>query len=325
MQQTREHEREAETRHPHNRTLYIFTAYFGDPYKPVPSKIKVLKKRKLAELMEENGFQMSAISGDKNSLLRKIQTEIPRVTFVIDSAECLHRLIAIPLGYWKWDDSHSYHVIMPKRGECLNGCMRLGERRPEISLFPRFLDELTIRSVIESSIIGSASSSGASGSIRDDFVKFRVLSGSAASPMPVLNSCTSQLHSCFGGWIPIEKFCLQENDNIQFVYDSVNSVYITLRLNQIKVSQSLIARRAVGCLVFEHFALYRILSHGGARPPIHYVSGRGATGVAGGGGGAAGGGGGGGGELSKSSDFLTDLLRDVSNSSFSDFERRIQV
>ena len=87
-------------------TIYKLTGFFGDPRRPPSSYLKNCKKSDLQSILKRNGFNDEEIIGTKAQLLDKLIKHPPSVTFIIDSRECLQRVLATCLDAFKYDDSH---------------------------------------------------------------------------------------------------------------------------------------------------------------------------------------------------------------------------
>ena len=74
-------------------------------------------------MMQRSGY--SDVSGDKNTLLHRLQTGIPTLQFRIDGRECLQRALVVCLDAWGYDDAHMFQATMPNRGDCPWGKKRL--------------------------------------------------------------------------------------------------------------------------------------------------------------------------------------------------------
>jgi len=75
---------------------------------------KSMKKDELKAFMKKyHGFKDNELSGTKDVLLRKLLCEPPSVTFLIDSRECLQRILVIFLDKIGYDDTHLFNVKAP--------------------------------------------------------------------------------------------------------------------------------------------------------------------------------------------------------------------
>ena len=73
-----------------------------------------MKKDELKDFMKSNAnFKDDELGGSKEVLLRKLFHEPPSVTFLIDSRECLQRVLVVFLHRIGYDDTHLFNVKTP--------------------------------------------------------------------------------------------------------------------------------------------------------------------------------------------------------------------
>jgi hypothetical protein len=103
--------------------IYTIRAFLGDPDFPLPGFVRNFKINVLHNVMRSAGFV--DISGNKDALMRRFQTEVPFVEYRIDGRECLQRMLVVCLDSWGYSDLHLFRATMPARGGCHLGTKRL--------------------------------------------------------------------------------------------------------------------------------------------------------------------------------------------------------
>jgi len=112
-------------------TIYTFTVYFGDPTANIPSFFKTMKKENLKYHLIKGGYKADdpELRGKKDHLLYLMFRDLPRITFQVDSRECLQVILALALHHFDYDDSHLFTAKMPRRGDKPMGSVKYKNHR----------------------------------------------------------------------------------------------------------------------------------------------------------------------------------------------------
>jgi len=101
--------------------VYTLTLTFGDPEKPVPKALKNCKKDTVLRHMNQRKFSDIQCYGLKSELIRRLQTDLPSVTFEIDGREDISRCLATAFHQWDWPMDMTYSVKIPFHGNNVLG------------------------------------------------------------------------------------------------------------------------------------------------------------------------------------------------------------
>lgn len=101
--------------------VYTFTVVFGDPEKTIPNFIKNCRKDFIVQQMIYRKFPEYMRQGLKSDLIRRLHTDLPSLTFQIDSREDLSRCLTTLFHSWNWPVDLVYNVNLPFRGSNVLG------------------------------------------------------------------------------------------------------------------------------------------------------------------------------------------------------------
>ncbi len=213
-------------------SIYTIRAFLGDPDFPLPKFIRNLKIGKLQDLMRQSGFV--DLSGNKDALLRRFQTEVPFVEFRMDGRECLQRMLVVCLNSWGYSDTHSFRATMPHRGGCPWGakclgdldCLsemkfwgsgknfskHLGNKCDQEKWISRTLKNKEVnRATLEALLAGRMSF--------EDRAPFRTIEGSGSEPGAVGRCSGREFSNDVGGSLSLNECQLVAGDRVSMLYD----------------------------------------------------------------------------------------------------------
>jgi hypothetical protein len=234
--------------------IYTIRAFLGDPDFPLPNFIRNFKIGGLQNMMRRSGFV--DVSGTKDALLHRFQTEVPFVEFRIDGRECLQRMLVVCLNSWGYSDTHSFRATMPARGGCPWGAKCLGnlDCLSEMKLWGsgrKFSQHLGNKLDREKWIARKLQNKGHSGPEVNratleallagrmsftDLAPFRTIEGSCSEPGAV-GRCSGQFSHDVGGALSLIECQLVAGDRVSMLYDFGAANTIVFKIVKIDTDQ----------------------------------------------------------------------------------------
>ena len=256
-------------------TMYTLKCTFGDPSKPINSYFKSQKVPFLRNECQKRGLLSN---GTKAALLNRLQTDLPTVTFEIDSREAIQRVVNSMLYYFKWDNTHLFECEMPARGDLNIGISKLWQNFPDMGLAirmgsvspdPNMQDARLKKRLLQLGITNEMIRR-----IRNDpdaLGDVRKLSGSAFDPSMKRPDLFNDDEEEFveGSAFSLAQLALKKGDNIKLTYDYGDGNKFLIEVQDVKENETVHSEEAH----YEHDTRAKLLRKGGSKMRKQYDDG----------------------------------------------------
>lgn len=257
-------------------TMYTLKCTFGDASKPINTYIKNQKVDFLRDECQKRGL---LFNGKKADLLNRLQTELPTVTFEIDSREALQRVVNSMLYYFKWDNTHLFECEMPARGDLKTGITKLWENFPDMAMAIRMghvsADPHMQDAYLKKRLAKLGITNEMIRRIRNDpdaLGDTRKLSGSAFDPLtktPSFFFDFDEEESAEGSALSLEQLALKKGDKINLTYDYGDGNKFLVEIQDVKENETVHSEESH----YEHDTRVRLLTKGGSKMRKQYDDG----------------------------------------------------
>jgi hypothetical protein len=253
-------------------TMYTLKCTFGDASKPINSYFKNQKVGFLRDECQKRGLHFN---GKKADLLNRLQTELPTVTFEIDSREALQRVVNSMLYYFKWDNTHLFECEMPARGDMKTGIIKLWENFSDMGMAIRFGSVSPDPNMQDPYLKKRLAKLGITNEMirriqndPDALGDVRKLSGSAFDP---LTKSQSFIFDEFveGSTLSLEQLALKKGDKIKFTYDYGDGNKFLVEIQDVKENETVHPEEAH----YGHDTRAKLLTKGGSKMRKQYDDG----------------------------------------------------